>query len=296
MRFIKYLALLVSSINFISCKSKDEYEIAENGKSLLWQITGNGLNRPAYVFGTMHLMCGNDTKLGGTLKSVIKNADEIYFEIDLDELGELFAGVTKGFMKNDTTLQDLYSPEEYERLTDFFAQHQMSYQLQMMKRMQPTLISASLYQLVMPCDDMNGMELSIMKEAKPYHKEIKGLETASFQASIIDSIPYLAQAKELLNMVDSLDAYKKTLVEMVNIYKSQDVEQLYRFSLQGELSSNEVQDIMLNKRNQNWATQFPSITKNKSLLIAVGAGHLGGDGGLLNLLKRKGYTVRPLKN
>jgi len=295
MRFIKYFVLLVSSINFISCKSKQEYEIAENGKSLLWQVTGNNLTKPVYIFGTMHLMCGEDTKLGNTLKSVIKDADEIYFEIDLDELGELFAGVTKGFMRNDTTLQDLYTPEEYQRLIDFFRHHEMGSQVELMKRMQPVLVSASLYQLVMPCDDMNGMELSIMKEAKPYHKEIKGLETAAFQASILDSIPYQAQARELLNMIDSLDTYKKTLVEMINIYKQHDIEQLYSFSLKGELSSDEVQDVMLNKRNKNWVAQFPLITKNKTLLIAVGAGHLGGKEGLLNLLKEKGYAVKPLK-
>ena len=53
---------------------------------------------------------------------------------------------------------------------------------------------------------------------------------------------------------------------------------------------------MINRRNKNWVEQFPKIAKDKSLLIAVGAGHLGGESGLLNLLKQKGYTLRPLEN
>jgi len=296
MRLTKWITLLVSSLNILSCKSKEDFAIAANGQSLLWQVTGKDLQKPVYIYGTMHILCDADAKPGKTLRAVIKNVDEIYFEIDLDELGELFAGVSKTMMRNDTTLADLYTPDEYDRVTAFFHQHDMGAQLEVMKRMQPMLTSASLYQLIMPCSATNGMEISIIKESKPYHKEVRGLETAAFQASLIDSISYHAQAKELLQMVDSLEIYKQNLTEMLRIYKAQDVEQLYRFSLQGEMSSSEVQDMMLNKRNQNWAKQFPEITKNKSLLIAVGAGHLGGVQGLLNLLKQQGYTLTPLEN
>ncbi|WP_153797477.1 TraB/GumN family protein [Foetidibacter luteolus] len=297
MNLLKLFTFFLAAFNIFSCKSKDKYETAPSGKSLLWEVSGNGLQKPVYVFGTIHLICAPDAKVGTTLSAVIKKADEIYFEIDMDDLGQLFSGFTMARMKNDTILSELYSKEDYERLGRFFDDHDMGAQLETVQRMQPILTSSLLYQLLLPCSETNGMELAIMKEAKPYNKEIKGLETAAFQAGILDEIPYSLQAKELLNMADSINDYRKMINEMIELYRQQDFEKLYELSTKGELTGSEgVQDIMLYKRNANWAAQFPAITKGKSLLIAVGAGHLGGDKGLINLLKQKGYTLRPLVN
>ena len=132
---------------------------------------------------------------------------------------------------------------------------------------------------------------------KTKKKEIKGLETVAFQASVLDRIPYDKQAKELLNSIDSLEAATKETEEMTRLYKEQDIDQLLEFSLKSEGgSTSDMQDIMIDQRNKNWVEQFPGITKNKSILIAVGAGHLGGKAGVLNLLKEKGYMVRPVQN
>jgi uncharacterized protein YbaP (TraB family) len=136
-----------------------------------------------------------------------------------------------------------------------------------------------------------------MKLAHQYHKEIKGLETAAFQASVLDKIPYASQAKELLYSIDSVKNTQIETDEMIELYKEQDLDKLTAFSLKTEGgTSSEIQDVMINNRNKNWVEKFPEITKDKSILIAVGAGHLGGKEGLLNLLKQKGYTIRPIEN
>ena len=245
----------------------------------------------------MHLLCANDAKLSNNLQSVITNADEIYFEIDMDDFGQLMGGLAAGTMKHDTTLPQLYTPEEYERVKTFFDNHGMGMQLQLLGKMQPMLVSALVYQAMLPCAQSDGMELSIMQLAHTKKKEIKGLETIAFQASVLENIPYEKQAKELLQSIDSVEMAAKETEEMIKLYKEQDVEKLLEFSLKSEGgATSEIQDVMIDKRNKNWADQFDGITKDKQVLIAVGAGHLGGENGLLNLLKAKGYTIRAIKN
>ena len=163
--------------------------------------------------------------------------------------------------------------------------------------MQPMLVSALVYQTMLPCAQADGMELSIMQLAHTKKKEIKGLETVAFQASVLDNIPYTQQAKELLSSIDSIETSTKETDEMIRLYKEQDIDKLLEFSLKSEGgTTSDVQDVMIDQRNKNWADQFPNITKDKQLLIAVGAGHLGGEKGLLNLLKEKGYTIRAIQN
>ncbi len=295
-KFFRYFFPLVTLSGFISCESQSQYSTAENGKSLLWEISGNGLQKPSYVFGTMHLLCAQDAVLSDNLKKVIQSSDEVYFEIDLDDFSQLLSGMNLGKMKHDTTLHDLYSAEEYTRINNFFAKHNMGMEFKLMNGFQPMLVSALVYQAILPCTETDGMEMNIMVEAHKDKKEIKGLETAAFQASLIDSIPYKVQAQELLQSVDSVEESKVETGEMIQLYKEQDLDKLLEFTLKTDATTKDVQETMINRRNRNWADQFVQITKDKSILIAVGAGHLGGTDGLLNLLKEKGYTVRPIDN
>ena len=296
-KIFKYTSLLLTLTGIISCESKSQFTTAMNNKSLLWEVTGNHLAKPVYVYGTMHLLCASDAGLSDNLQKIVKNADEIYFEIDMDDISELLNGLKEGAMKNDTSLTDLYSSEEYERIKRFFDHHGMGMELQMLNKMQPMLVSALVYQAILPCQSADGIELNIMKFAHQYHKEIKGLETAAFQASVLDKIPYSSQAKELLYSIDSVQNTETETGEMIELYKEQDLDKLLEFSLKTEGgTTSQIQDVMINDRNKNWVEKFPDITKDKSILIAVGAGHLGGKDGLLNLLKQKGYNIRPLEN
>src|SRR5947199_1272312 len=115
-KILRYTSLLLTLTGFFSCESKSQFNTAKNNKSLLWEVTGNDLAKPVYVYGTMHLLCAKDAALSTNLKQIVKDVDQIYFEIDMDDLSELLTGFTKGTMKNDTTLHDLYSSEEYQRI------------------------------------------------------------------------------------------------------------------------------------------------------------------------------------
>ena len=142
------------------------------------------------------------------------------------------------------------------------------------------------------------MEQLILEEAKKNKKRVEGLETMSYQASIFDSIPYKLQAEQLLKYVSdtgSKSEADKQFGEMVRAYKAQDIEKLGDFVKEEDGGLSNYQDILLYNRNRNWVQKLKSLMAEKSLVVAVGAGHLAGEKGVIKLLRKEGYIVRPVK-
>src|SRR5690606_36468316 len=83
--------------------------------------------------------------------------------------------------------------------------------------------------------------------------------------------------------------------KMVELYKSENVQGLYDYMKTSSYMTDEVYNEMLTKRNHNWVNEMPEIMQNQSVFFAVGAAHLGGNNGILKLLKDNGYTVKPVK-
>jgi len=267
--------------------------------TLLWKISGNGLQKPSYLFGTIHLLCADDAILSDNLKTAIRNSDEVYFEVDLDNLFEMFGAIGQMKMKGDTTLQDLLSKEEYDKVKSYFESKGSMLPFSMLETYKPMLAASTLEQNSMPCEKTAMLEQVIMQEAKQNNKKIKGLETMAYQAGVLDSIPYSLQAKQLVSYIDSSNKgaeEDKQLKEMFDAYKKQDLKKLEDLLLETDVSMSSFTDIMLYHRNSNWVKKLKPLLPEKSLIIAVGAGHLPGQKGVINLLRKEGFTVTPVEN
>jgi uncharacterized protein YbaP (TraB family) len=199
-------------------------------------------------------------------------------------------------MNDSKKLSDLLSKEDYEKVKNCFSKHASLLPFGMLERFKPLLISGLLEEEGLSCKATKGMEMIIMKEARQSNKPIKGLETAEFQARLLDSIPYEKQAKDLVNYIDSLPEYKKMTLELAEVYKKQDMDQIDSLSSKGDPGMNGYMGILLYDRNRKWAKALDSLLPAKSLLVAVGAAHLPGQSGVISLLRKEGYTVEPVKN
>jgi uncharacterized protein len=272
-------------------------ERSASPNTLLWEISGNGLTVPSYLFGTMHILCSSDAKLSPNMKQIIRDCSQLYFEIDMDDMQEMMGALKYLRMNDGAKISDLLTPEEYERVKNYFQDNKSKLPFTMMNRFKPYFVSSLIGEQLMSCKETNGMEAMIMQESKPLKKEIRGLETTEFQASIFDSIPYQKQAKDLVAYIDSVDHYKGITEQMVKVYLAQDLGKLDKLMQQSDAGMGEYMDLMLYDRNRRWVNQIPGIIKSGgSTLFAVGAGHLPGDQGVISLLKKAGYTVKPLKN
>ncbi|HEY0677436.1 MAG TPA: TraB/GumN family protein [Chitinophagaceae bacterium] len=264
--------------------------------TLLWAITGNGLKDTSYLFGTMHLLCAEDARLSVNLKKAIRQTDRIYFEIDMDDMSQMMSALKYARMNDNTKLSDLLTAEEYKRIKEYFEKNRSILPFSMMERFKPYMITSMIGETGMGCEKTNGMEFSIMQEAKKYDKDIFGLETAEFQAGLFDSIPYEKQAKELLGYIDSIDRQKTSTSELIKVYREQNLQKMEEMTVRSEGGIGEYIDLLVFDRNRRWLEQLNFILKEKPTLIAVGAGHLPGENGMIKLLRKAGYNVKPLKN
>jgi len=268
---------------------------AQSTHTLLWKISGKNLQKPSYLYGTMHILCADDANLSDNLKKVIADCDEVYFEIDLSNISAMMGSMKYMRMQNDQKLSNLLNDSDYAKVKTYFSAH-VSLPFSILEQFKPMLISSLIEEEGLGCKTTDGMELMIMKELHPYKKPVKGLETVEFQAGLFDSIPYDQQAKDLLNYIDSADEYKKMTIQLAAVYKDQDLDRLDELSRKGDLGLSNYMDLLLYNRNRKWANNLDTLLPGKSLLIAVGAAHLPGTKGVINLLREKGYTVTPVKN
>jgi uncharacterized protein len=194
------LLILISSAQVPSNKPKSSGSSKTTTKkpaaqkpvnTLLWEISGNGLQKPSYIFGTMHLLCAEDARLSDNLKKAIAETEQIYFEIDLDDMNQLMNTMKYIRMNDNVKLSDLLKKDEYERIRKYFSDHPSVVPFSMMERFKPFMLTSLISESGFGCEATNGMEISIMSEAKKTGKEIKGLETTEFQAGLFDRVAEL---------------------------------------------------------------------------------------------------------
>ncbi len=295
MKLVYFLGLILSLGNAKAQSNNKVLKTDATGNTLLWEVSGNGLTEPGYLFGTFHLLCKDDINFSAALKQAISNSHEIYLELDLDDPATIMGALMLMNMKDGKKLKDLYTTDQYQRVSAFF-KDSLKTPISLFQRMKPEFLIALLYPKMMPCNAASSVEEAIMQLAKDGGKEIKGLETMAFQASVFDSIPYEKQAAELLNTIDSLEKSKADFSLMLNAYKQQRLDEIEKIVNTPEFGAAENQDILLDNRNKNWIQQLKIIMKKNPVFTAVGAGHLVGKNGLIALLRAEGFIVRGLEN
>jgi uncharacterized protein YbaP (TraB family) len=264
---------------------------AEN--SLLWEISGRGLAKPSYLFGTIHLICPTDFSLSDSLKSTLSRTQQVALEMDMDDPG-MMAGMMKTMnMTAGNELKKLVTQQEYERLDRFF-KDSVHVGLAMFERAKPFVLMGPLFNTVLDCQPQS-YEMALVELADKQKTEVIGIETLEEQMAIFDTIPYKDQAKMLLNLIDSLPSARKEFKTLIALYKAQNINQLYGMTLKSEFGMEGNEEVMLFARNRKWIPRIRRIASAKPTFFAVGAAHLGGEKGVIALLRKEGYQVRAVK-
>lgn len=263
--------------------------------SLLWEITGQDIKNPSYLFGTFHLMCKDDIHFSNSLIEAIRRSDTVFMELKMDDPNILSGGIQFITMKNNRNLKELFTKTEYKKVADYFFDT-LHISLDLFNYVKPFFLEAMLYPKMISCAVPSGVEEELLILAKSENKPISGLETLEFQASVFDSIPYKSQAIELLQTIDSLPFSQKEFKLMADFYKNQQLEKLNELTIKTGGITKQYEDILLYDRNKHWINEIKETLRRKSLFIAVGVGHLSGEKGLIAMLKQLGYILKPIKN
>lgn len=297
--FLSRLLILIfmSSSYLLSAQKTNEPQL-EN--SLLWEISGKNLSKKSYLFGTIHMINEADYFWTPAMNAAFEKSELIVFELNTREMTDLsnMMGMFDQFlMKGDTTLRDILSEDDYGLLEDHF--QTIGLPLMLFERMKPFFLTILLDPATSSFGEggMKSYELELTALADRGDKEVKGLETIEFQAAIFDKIPYTLQGKMLIGQLKNKDADVPgmDLEEMTKMYKEQNLMALSK-AISGEESEIEgFEKIMLEDRNVAWIPKMQHLMQDKTVFFAVGAGHLPGEKGVINLLRKEGYTLTPIK-
>ncbi|AEE50667.1 TraB/GumN family protein [Haliscomenobacter hydrossis] len=269
-------------------------------KSLMWEIKGKNLNQASFLYGTIHMIGKKDFFLTEGTKKSFDRAKQVTFEIDMEEMSDIMSLIPllmQSFMKNDTTLSDLFSVEDYALVEAHFKK--IGLPLMFLNRIKPMFLSAMDPKAMAGGDgqkeDIVSYEMEFLEMAQAQKKPVEGLETAAFQMSMFDSIPYKVQAQMLLESIKGgAESSDSQFDQLVEIYKQQDIQAMQEMTAEDGQTSNYT-DLLLVNRNRKWIPVMEKMMLEQSTFFAVGAGHLGGAKGVIALLRAAGYTVEPVK-
>lgn len=299
MKRIFTAVVLVSGL-ILSGFAQKNADLIPQEKSLIWEIKGKGLNQASFLYGTIHMIGKKDFFLTDGTKKSFDRSKQVAFEIDMEEMSDIMSLLPllmQSFMKNDTTLQDLFSKEEYELVKAHFDKAGLP--MLFLNRIKPMFLSALDPKSMMgdagEKEDIVSYEMEFLEMAQNQKKPVEGLETAAFQMSMFDSIPYRAQAQMLLESIKSgSDASDAQFDQLVEMYKKQDIQSMQDMMGEDDTTNN-YNDLLLVNRNRKWIPVMEKMMQDKATFFAVGAGHLGGGQGVIALLRAAGYSVEPVK-
>ena len=269
---------------------------------VLYKVEGNGLTQPSYVFGTHHLAPISVIEQFGAAEP-FNNSTQVVGEIDMtqDQMQMAMAMQSHMVAPTDSTLSKVIPSDEFQTVNEQFKKWapMPGMDLTMLEPMKPMVISTmvvvGMTREAMP--DFNPeqqLDTWFQSTGKEQNKVVIPLETAEQQAEILfDTTPISYQADALVEMLKNP---KKALDQTKNLndaYMAQDLAKMLQLSEEDD-EHPEFMIALLDKRNADWLTKLPAIFKDGSTFVAVGALHLAGDKGIIEGLRKLGYTVTPI--
>ncbi len=275
--------------------------------SLLWRISGPSLVEASYLFGTIHLIPATDYFLPTKVIKALNDTEQVAFEIDPRDMENpmmLFQLMGKINMQDGIGLADLLSEADYTLVKEYFRQTGLPFFL--FERMKPlfvaTIVGQDMSQLsgggLGDTEGIKSYEMELSKIATAADKTISGLETMDFQLSLFDSISYEFQAQMLVEAIrantNGSAEGDDQMAKMIDMYKRQAVAEMATMVVEEGDEEGRFEEMLLTSRNLNWIPLMQAMMQKTPAFFAVGAGHLGGEKGVIALLRAQGYTVEAI--
>jgi uncharacterized protein len=283
--------LILSALLFVVCCPSVG---AQTGNSLLWRVSGNGLSKPSFLFGTIHLICPDDFLWTRSMEESIGACDKVCFEMDLGDPNHKRDVALAVIDKTGKKLKDYFPEDVYARIERYYADS-IHIDLNRIQSFKPLILLSFAISKYTGCDSPVNYENRIKLIAEGYGKKITGLETPQQQMDIVDRTVTPEHIRmNVMTLVSGNRAGYDLLHRMIDYYTRQDLAATYHIIDSARKMGIINMDQLIDERNRNWVTIMPDQMRAASMFYAVGAGHLYGDNGVISLLRKAGYTVEPI--
>jgi len=298
---MKRYLILAATVLFYFCAQSQGLSKAKAKKypSLFWEISGNGLKKPSYLFGTMHVSSKLAFNLADSFYLAIKNSDVVALETNPETWQEDMNNYNLGspnfrYGFNPGITNDM--PSDFLNIKTLrFGKYEKKLEVAMFNK--PSMINNLLYRSMSDntsdFEEDTYLDLYIYQTGKKLGKKVAGVEQYE-QSMKLMAEAFRDAAKEKNKKEKSFDYDDEfSPAKLQEAYRAGNLDQLDSINKLNS-QSDAFDEKFLYRRNEIQANSIDSILKNSSLFVGVGAAHLPGNRGVIELLRRKGYRLRPI--
>jgi len=284
---------------------------------VLYKISGNGLQKESYILGTVHVIKASFVDSIPGVNRVLNEVEQVYGELDMRHVSNqdtLLAVAQMMMLPPDSVATKIMTEEEFATLCRVVNENYnidlKNPQYAVLLQFYPLMVMVTIPQLseMMKLQKAMAegtavetpeqvMDIHVQQKAIGLSKPVFGLETYSFQIKLLTTLFEMPLHEQYLKMIESFEKKSESEMEIkriVDAYKTFNLENLSVY-LKASDGFENMTNRVFDSRNEDWAKKMPAIMSEKSTLFAVGAGHLVGDKGILQLLKKQGYKVKAVK-
>lgn len=266
-------------------------------ESFLWRMQGD--TNQVYLLGSVHFLRPSDYPLPGPVERAYSRSGKIVFETDIAALrAPDFAqeALRRSVLPPGETLRGQLPEKMYGRLQEATAEVAMP--VEAFEKLKPAVVAVSLtvpYLARMGVEAEWGVDSYLHRRAPGDGKAIGFLESPEFQLSLLTDLPIAVQVQLLRQALEELKTLEANLQRMVEGWREGDVAGLGSLLREGFQGYPELEQEILSERNRRWVPQLEELAReDRDVLVVVGAGHLVGYDGVIELLRILGHRVEQL--
>ncbi|HLP54238.1 MAG TPA: TraB/GumN family protein [Fluviicola sp.] len=268
------------------------FGFGQEEKTLLFSIKGKD-TKPSYLFGTVHMIADTAYYFPAKLDKTLSKADQLVLEID-ESIADR-AKAQKMLMLDSGNVFDQFSKEQADSIIQW-GSSLLGMKPEAFEKnfsgMKPFVLMQIGVQAMMNARS-KSYEMELMSKANANKQPIKGLETMESQFAIFENMEAADVTEMIMEGIRHPEKAAEMQRELVKLYVDKDVEGLAKLITESDDMGQSSEELLF-QRNRNWIPLMTDFMKTHSCFFAVGAGHLGGEQGVIQLLKDAGYTVTPI--
>ena len=261
--------------------------------TLLWRISGNGLEKPSYLYGTIHLTDDRVFNLGDSLFKAIETSDGFAMEVRPEDFTPFIVDEAKKSILEARRVKDMMESKSFEKYSKVLAKKLNKDEDEITAGDIINEKNKWMTESYRTGKMQTFLDVYLYDIARRQGKWLGGVEDFKDQEDLIN---YAFDATDIEAIAEEPDVAQKgknsPIEQLINVYIKNDLDAILAISSANGDSL--YHDKLLTKRNIKMAGRMDSLSHLRSMVFAVGAAHLPGDEGLISLLKEKGYTLTPV--
>jgi uncharacterized protein len=271
--------------------------VTAHAGSPVWAIHGD--HNTVYLAGSVHLLKAADANLPSGFDRAYKGSKAVVMELALDKIDPMSMAswmMENGMLKDGATLRTTIGDERYRRVSK--EAERLGVPTETIDMLQSWVVGLQLVEMQyvqLGFDPQSGVEQQLEHKAQADGKPISGLETLDEQLGVLQHMSNADQARFLDMVVSEMHDVEGETQSVVNAWRSGDAAKLAALLSDEYASFPNLYRVLVSERNKRWVPQIEKLLHgNQDAFVVVGALHLVGDGGLLELLRHDGFKPEQL--